>query len=227
MLASNIIAQLVLRNEVSPIIKALLLFLLICTAFLYVANAKWFTSIRFLAAIPLQRFTWQSEQFMGSNVFRATSLFLSSLTISLFIYTYSLGERFGYEQSSFISFLLIALVVVSFFVLKLAANHLYFKLHNSIAFDTQVFDFHSSLNQILSIVLGSFLLVDTFYARLASGLFVFMVIVTCIYFLVRLYGTILLLQNNFDYPILSVFVYLCTFELVPALVVAKVLFVNS
>lgn len=227
MLHSLFIAQLILRNEVPANLKGLLLFLMVCTAFLYVANAKWLESIRFLATIPLQRFNWQSEQFLGSPIFRGTSMFLSSFTISVFVYAYSLGERFGYEHSTFSSFLLIALVVTTYFISKFGANYLFFQFHKSQTIGSQLIDFHSSLNQALSLALGTFLLVDVFYARLDSGLFYFTIILACIYFLLRLYGTILLLQNNFSYPILTVFVYLCTFEIVPALVVAKVLFVNS
>lgn len=227
MLNSTVIAQLILRNEMPANLKGLLLFLMVCTAFLYVANAKWLKSIVYLATIPFQRFNWQSEQFLGSPIFRATSMLLSSLTIALFIYAYNLGERFGYEQSSFASFLLITLVVILYFLIKFGADYIFFQFHKSPTVGSQLIDYHSSLNQALSLVLGAFLLIDVFYARLDSGLFYFTIILACIYFLIRLYGSILLLQNNFSYPILTLFVYLCTFELVPALVTAKILFVNS
>jgi hypothetical protein len=77
------------------------------------------------------------------------------------------------------------------------------------------------------LLLGILLLVDVFYFRLHSNIYVAMLIVAGMYFLVRLFGTILILQNHFSYSILPVFVYLCTFEIVPALFTAKVLFVNS
>jgi len=227
MLCSTTIVQLVLRNEAPALIRGLLLLLLICTAFLYVANAKWLESIRYLTTIPLQRFNWQSEQFLGNPIFRATSVILTSLTISLFIFTYSLGARFGYDKSTLSSFLLISILVVSYFVLKYWVNYIFFKIHNSSKIGSQLIDFQYSINQALSLVLGSFLLIDVFYTRLDSGIFYFIVTIACIYFLIRLYGTIVLLQNYFTYPILNVFVYLCTLEIVPALVIAKVLFVNS
>jgi uncharacterized membrane protein YiaA len=227
MLQSTLIAQLVLRNAVPAHLKALLLLLLFCTALLYVANARWFESIRHLASIPLQRFNWQSEQFLGNALFRVTSLFLSSLTAAIFIYTYSLGAGFWYHPNQPSSFLLVIACVGLCFILKLCSTIVFFKIHRNTALGSQVLDFHYSLNQLFSLLLGILLFVDVFYTRLDSSLYHFTVIIALIYFLVRLYGTILLLQNSFNYPILTVFVYLCTFEIVPALVIAKVLFVNT
>ena len=226
MLQSTIIAQLVLRNAVPAHLKALLLLLLFCTALLYVANARWFDSIRHLASIPLQRFNWQSDQFLGNALFRVTSLFLSSFTTAIFIYTYSLGERFGYPPEQFSSFLIVTLCVSSYYLVKFVSTNIFFKIHRNATLGSQILDFHSSLNQLFSLFLGILLFVDVFYARLDSNLYYFTIIIALIYFLVRLYGTILLLQNSFNYPILTVFVYLCTFEIVPALVIAKALFVN-
>jgi hypothetical protein len=71
------------------------------------------------------------------------------------------------------------------------------------------------------------LLIDVFYENLSSNYLNVLLIVSLIYFLARLFGTILLLQNNFRYSIFTLFVYLCTFEIVPALVIVKVLFVNN
>jgi hypothetical protein len=227
MLQSTLIAQLVLRNAVPAHLKALLLLLLFCTALLYVANARWFESIRHLASIPLQRFNWQSEQFLGNALFRVTSIFLSGLTTAIFIYTYSLGERFGYHPNQLSSFLVITVCVALYYLLKFGSTVIFFKIHRNTALGSQLLDFHSSLNQLFSLLLGILLFVDVFYARLDSSVYYFTVTIALIYFLVRLYGTILLLQNSFNYPILTVFVYLCTFEIVPALVIAKVLFVNT
>ena len=224
---STLIAQLVLRNAVPAHLKALLLLLLFCTALLYVANARWFESIRFLASIPLQRFNWQSEQFLGNALFRITSVFLSSFTAAIFIYTYSLGDYFGYPHNQPSSFLPVVMCVALYFLLKLGSNFIFFRIHHKTALGSQILDFHYSLNQMLCLVLGVCLFIDVFYARLDSNLYYFSISLSLLFFLARLYGTILLLQNSFNYPILTVFVYLCAFEIVPMLVIAKVLFVNS
>ena len=71
------------------------------------------------------------------------------------------------------------------------------------------------------------LLIDVFYENLSSNYLSILLVVSLLYFLVRLFGTIVLLQNNFKYSIFTLFVYLCAFEIVPALVIVKVLFVNS
>ena len=83
------------------------------------------------------------------------------------------------------------------------------------------------ITQWFTLIIGSLLIFDIFYLKLNSSVILIITIIAGIYFLLRLFGTILMLQNNFKYPILTVFVYLCTLEIVPALVTAKVLFVNS
>ena len=112
-------------------------------------------------------------------------------------------------------------------ILPFLANKFYFSLHNSSSLGDQIIDYQYSLNQWFTLVVGCLLIFDIFYLKLNSSVFLFITIIAGIYFLLRLFGTILMLQNNFKYPILTVFVYLCTLEIVPALVIAKVLFVNS
>ncbi len=226
MLQSTVIVQLVLRNAVPAHLKALLLLLLFCVVLFYVANARWFESIRYLASIPMQRFNWQSEQFLGNTLFRVTSIFQSVLTTGIFIYTYNLGERFGYQPNQLASFLAITLCVALYYLLKFGSTAIFFKIHHNTKLGSQLLDFHFSLNQLFSLLLGTLLFVDVFYARLDSSIYYFILTIALIYFLLRLYGTTLLLQKSFNYPILTVFVYLCTFEIVPALVIIKVLFIN-
>ncbi len=224
---NDAIADLVLRQEVPIAVKVVLLVVLLCATILFAFDERWGDSIRHLAAIPFQRFNWQSEQFLGNPVIRITSLLLSSLTIAAFIFAYNLGEHYNYENSSFIDFIKILVVVLLFSTVKFGFNYSYFRLHKSSGVGSQLTDFHFSINQILSLVLGTLLLVDVFYNRLHGNFFYFLVGIGSLFFLIRLYGTILLLQNNFRYPILTLFVYLCTVEIVPTLIVAKILFVNS
>ena len=194
---------------------------------MYSVNSTWFQSMKLLSLIPIQRFNWQSEKYTSNYIFRICSFITSLFIIALTIYTYHLGENQNNESDIFSNFLVILLMVTLFFVFKFLANKFYFSLHNSASLGDQIIDYQYSLNQWFTLIIGSLLIFDIFYLKLNSSVILIITIIAGIYFLLRLFGTILMLQNNFKYPILTVFVYLCTLEIVPALVTAKVLFVNS
>jgi hypothetical protein len=223
----QLLSQLVLRNETPLMIRAVVLGLLVLVSFMYAANNTWFQSMKLLSLIPIQRFNWQSEKYTSNYIFRMFSLVTSLFIIALTIYTYQLGGNLKRESAIFSNYLIIVLTVTILFVIKFLANKFYFSLHNSQSLGDQIIDYQYSLNQWFTLAVGCLLIIDIFYLKLNSSVFLVITIVAGIYFLLRLFGTILMLQNNFKYPILTVFVYLCTFEIVPALVTAKVLFVNS
>lgn len=219
------VMQLTLRNEIPLGIKALLLILLATVATLYVINARWFESLGFLLLLPVQRFSWQSEQFSGNVLFRGSSFILMTLCFSLFIYIYELG--LGKAQFGLYHYPVLLSMVLGVVLFKYLVNSLYFRLHRIKELGSQLLDFQSSINQIFCLALATLMVVDVFYAYTDSNLFYVGIVLAVIYFLMRLYGTILILQNDFHYPIVSLFIYLCTFEIAPALVLAKVLFVKS
>lgn len=221
------IQDLILRPEVPIEVKVVLLMLLVCATIIFSFDMRWGASMRHLAAIPFQQFNWQSVKFLGNFMLRIASILFSSLTIAAFIFAYKLGSRFQYEQTSFISYGKILMIVLLLSGLKFCFNYGYFRLHKSPDTGSQLTDFYCSINQIASLFLGLLLLIDVFYNRLYGNFFYFLVTLGCLFLLLRLYGTIVLLQNNFRYPILTVFVYLCTVEIVPTLIAAKILFVNS
>ncbi len=88
-------------------------------------------------------------------------------------------------------------------------------------------DFQYSINQFFSFIVSAIMLAAAFYGGLDRGIMTISLVAVVVLFLTRLFGTILILQNNFTYPLIGVFIYLCTFEIVPMLVAAKVLFVDS
>lgn len=198
-----------------------------CIAFLYALNRNWFTSMLQLAVLPFQNFAWQSEKYMANTLFRLSSFISLGTIAGIAICSYHLGvSQFkNYDTAHVLLWVIPTVLVIS--IIRYAANYFYFKIHNQSETANLVVDFQYSLNQWFALAIGILLLVDVFYFRLHSSLNGVALILTGIYFLVRLFGTILVLQNNFKYSILTVFVYLCTFEIVPALVTAKVLFVNS
>ncbi len=224
---AEIITQLVLRNEVPIAVRIGLLSALILIALVSVLNENWLVFILKLTLLPIQRFNWESDKYGANLIFRGSSLLSSVLVSATLLMTYQLGLDEKNAQYSSGYFFCLVLVIALVFLSTLGANKLYFYLHKKQEIGDRVLDYHYALNQWFSFIVGGLLLADVFYLRLHSALFVIIISLLGIYFLLRLFGTILMLQNNFDYPILTVFVYLCTFEIVPALVISKVLFVNS
>jgi len=215
--------ELILRNQSPLFIKVVLLCILVILVIFYTVNRSWFISLKSLALLPFLRFGWQSEKYSADLIFRISSFLLSVLIISSAIYSYNLTST-DTLSSTYIE---ITLIITLLFVVKFIANSLYFSLHNSISTGSQLVDFQYSLNQWFTLLVIFILLIDVFYENLSSNYLNVLIIVSLLYFLARLFGTILLLQNNFKYSIFTLFVYLCTFEIVPALVIVKVLFVNN
>ena len=227
MLIAVLTTDLVLKHEAPMYLKVLLLFLLMCIVFVYTTNGRWFSSMFYLATLPIQRFNWQSEQFLGNPIFRIASLVLSSFTIAIFVCTYELTPPDFIFLDNIAIFTSVLVAAIVLFLIKYAGNLFYFGMHEESNLGSRVVDFQSSINQLFSLVISGLILVDIFYLRLSGDLFHIVLIGIAIYFLIRLYGTIVILQSNFKHSFLAVFVYLCTYEIVPALVFAKILFVNS
>jgi len=223
----QIITQLVLRHELPITVRVGLLSALVLIALVSVLNENWLVFMLKLTLLPIQRFSWESAKYSANLTFRASSILSSALVLTLLIITYKLGD-YGNSapySSSYLFGLFLAVFVS--FLSALGANKLYFYLHKKQEIGERVLDYQYALNQWFSFIVITLLLADVFYLHLHSILFVLIISLLGVYFLLRLFGTILMLQNNFDYPILTVFIYLCNFEIVPALVLCKVLFVNS
>jgi hypothetical protein len=221
------ITQLVLRHEIPITIRVGLLSALVLIALVSVLNENWLVFMLKLTLLPIQRFSWESAKYSANLTFRASSILSSALVLTIVIITYQLGDYGDTDPYSSSYFFWLLLAVFILFLSSLGANKLYFYLHKKQEIGERVLDYQYALNQWFSFIVGGLLLADVFYLHLHSILFVLITSLLGIYFLLRLFGTILMLQNNIDYPILAVFIYLCTFEIVPALVICKVLFVNS
>ena len=219
--------QLIAREQSPLFIRIVLLLTLVCLVFLYALNRNWVTSMVQLAILPFQRFAWQSEKFMTNNIFRLSSILSLSIFVSIAISSYQLGNSKLENLDSIVTLLWVFPAVILLSLVKFVSNYSYFSIHKEDKTANLVVDFQYSLNQWFALLLGILLIVDVFYFRLHSNILGVILVIAGLYFLVRLFGTILVLQNNFNYSILTVFVYLCTFEIVPALITAKVLFVNS
>ncbi|MBT8326688.1 MAG: DUF4271 domain-containing protein [Bacteroidia bacterium] len=219
--------DLLIRSQTPLVLRIVLISILLIIGFLYALIPNWFASIRLLAYLPIQRFAWQSEKYTYNNIFRLGSILSITSVYAAFIYAYLLSEKFMWFENSSFNFLLIWVVILLATLGKYFLNQFYFKFHNEESLGELIIDYQYSINQIFAFILAGALSIDVFYYRLDSQLFYFLVIAILILFLVKLFGTILMLQNNFKYPLLTLFVYLCTFEIVPMLIAAKILFVNS
>ena len=222
-----IINEIILRNEVSLTARIALLSTLIILALISVLNENWFVFMQKLTLLPIQRFNWESEKYSSNLIFRISSLVSSSLVSASLIITYLPELNIFKTVHPSISFFWFLIGALGLLLVSILANKFYFSLHKEDELGEHIIDYQNALNQWLSFIVGSLILADVFYLHLHSILYAIILGLVIIYFLLRLFGTILMLQNNFEYPILSVFVYLCTFEIVPALVISKILFVNS
>ncbi|MGB1037613.1 MAG: DUF4271 domain-containing protein, partial [Bacteroidia bacterium] len=186
-------------------------------------NHHWFRSLKLLSLLPFQRFGWQSEKYGSDTILRISSFITLSIAVAIAIQGYSLGPA----AFSSLNVYWILGVIILLFMFNLLANKMYFSLHESSKLGEQIIDYQYSVNQWYAILLTGLLLLDFFFLKQASSILYIIGVITGLYFLSRLFGTIIIFQNNFKYPLLTVFVYLCTFEIVPAIVMVKVLFVNS
>lgn len=183
--------------------------------------------MRLLTLKPFQRFEWQSEKYGADLVFRLSSLITIIFIIAIGVSGYELGQSSFLQTSENSNIFVIG--VVSFLILGFHyfIHKIYFALHQETSTGEEILDFQYGLNQWFTLILTALISLDFFYFRLDSYIFIVLIVTSLIYFLARLFGTLLIFQDKNNYPILTVFIYLCTFEIAPALVIAKVLFVNA
>lgn len=222
-----IITELILRYEIPSVIKFSLLIALLVIAIIYVLIPNWFLHIKLLVLIPVQRFQWQSEKYNENSVFRLSSFFSSTFIFSIAIFSYLSNLKWLDHYSVTTTFFVIYGCITGLFVLKLALDYFYFFLHKAKKTMNLIIDFQYGLNQLFAIIISSIALVDVFFYSLMSNLYIITLTMLLIYLILRFVGTTIILINNFSYPILTVIVYLCTFEIISIMVFMKVLFDNT
>lgn len=223
---SIIIHELILRNEVPDVLKFSLILALLLIAFIYVLIPNWFIHIKHLAVIPIQRFQWQSEKYNESIIFRLSSFFSVTLIFSIAIFSYLPNVQWFKDFTDTMRFFTIHGSVLGLFIAKLMLDYFYFYLHKAKQTFNLIFDYQYGINQIFAIIIGGITLVDVYSYGLISKFYIVVLITLLIYLTLRFIGTTIILINNFSYPILSVIVYLCTFEIISIMVFMKILFYN-
>ena len=217
----------ILRNSSPVSLRIAVLALILVVSILQALNPSWLTTNRVLASLPIQRFKWKSETFLSSALNRTASLISTSLAFSILIFAHFIRPEFFGESSEILSFVQLFVLVLALFVLKLLGMKLFFSLHEQTDAGTMVIDYQYAFNQLLTLGLVVIVCFDVFVLRLSSPIYITVSVIVALVFLLRLLGNILMLLNNFNYPIISLFIYLCAFEIIPMLAVAKVLFENS
>jgi hypothetical protein len=222
-----LLAEIQLRQETPLDVRLALLILYLLFAIVYIINTRWVASLKLLSLKPFQRFGWQSEKFSSDYIFRISSLATLVIIASIIIKGYGLGENVWPGSSDKGNIIIISVVLLILCLIGYLFQLVFFSLHNFQKIGEEILDFQYGINQWYSIILTGLFSLDVFYFNFDSVIIYLLLILTLIYFLMRLFGKIIMLQNNFTYPLLTVFIYLCTIEIVPALVVAKLLFVNT
>ena len=194
---------------------------------LYAVNPSWLATNRVLIALPIQRFKWKSETFLSSNFNRYSSLITTAIAMALLIrsYFYSPGENMVLSGE----FMFIGLIcaVIAIFFLKFLSLKLFFYLNEDPEVGTMVIDYQYAFNQFIGLLVFIGICLDFFYFKLNSPIQDILIYLLGFLYLLRLLGHIVLLINKMSYPIISLFIYLCAFEIAPMLVLAKVLFESS
>ena len=222
----NIIGELILKYDIPSVIKFSLLIALLLIAFIYVLIPNWFNYIKLLVLIPLQKFQWQSEKYNENSVFRLSSFFSSIFIFSIAIFSYLPDLKWLENYSKTTNFFIIYGCIIGLFILKLIIDYLYFYLHKAKKTMHLAIDYQYGLNQLFAMIIGSITLIDVFFFGLTSDVYLLAKAVLSIYLFLRFIGTTIILTNNFGYPIVTVIVYLCTFEIAPIVVLMKLLFDN-
>ena len=223
---SLITPDLILRNEIPNILKFSLILALLLIAFIYVLIPNWFLHIKHLALIPIQRFQWQSEKYNEDIIFRISSFFFVTLVFSIAIFSYLPNVHWFKNFTEIMRFFTVYGGILSLFIVKLMLDYFYFYLHKAKQTFNLIFDYQYGINQIFAVLIGSITLVDVYYYGLISNLYLVVLILLLTYLAMRFIGTTIILINNFSYPILTVIVYLCTFEIISVTIFVKVLFDN-
>lgn len=199
---------------------------LLIIALTYVLIPNWFLHIKLLVLIPVQRFQWQSEKYNENILFRLSSFFSSTFIFSITIFSYLPNLHWLDHFMTTTKFFVIYGSITGLFILKIVLDYFYFFIHKATKTMNLAIDYQYGLNQLFAIIIGIITVVDVYFFRLLSNGYLLALTTLAIYLLLRFVGTTIILINNFSYPILTVIVYLCTFEIISIMVFMKVLFDN-
>ena len=156
-----------------------------------------------------------------------SSFFFVTLLFSIAIFSYLPNVHLFKNFTEIMRFFTVYGGILSLFIVKLMLDYFYFYLHKAKQTFNLIFDYQYGINKIFAVLIGSITLVDVYSYGLISKFYIVVLITLLIYLTLRFIGTTIILINNFSYPILTVIVYLCTFEIISIMVFMKVLFDNT
>lgn len=188
----------------------------------------WFSLLFEMAVAPFSRFKWKIDNLkvpfdvviisLMSYTF-ITALLIESLLPKL---SHVIAEYFGvYPLFGLIMAILIALV------LKIVLVYFYFTAHNQAEEGIHLINFQLSFNQIMIFIATIWLSIVIFNLRFSPLGLNIVIWIYGAFWAFRLYGTILFLLIKFNYSVITIFAYLCTIEIIPYILVARIVFMIS
>lgn len=178
-----------------------------------------------MATSPFSKFQWKLENLNISMDIIVISILSYSIVTSLLLE--SLLPNISIAVSEFTKIhhqLGSVLFVIVLLILKIVAVIIFFKAHDQTEHGLQLVNFQLGFNQILIFIAMIWLGVVIFYLNfLQFGIFIVLWIYG-IFWAFRLYGTILFLLLKFNYSVVTIFTYLCAFEIMPYILVSRIVF---
>ena len=188
----------------------------------------WFSLLFEMAVAPFSRFKWKMDNlkipfdlviFSLLSYTFITVLLMESLLPNL---SQVMAVYFGvYPLFGLILAILMALV------LKIVLVYFYFAAHKQAEEGIHLINFQLGFNQILIFIATIWLSIVIFYLRFSPLGLDLVIWIYGVFWAFRLYGTILFLLIKFNYSVITIFAYLCTFEIIPYILVARIVFMIS
>lgn len=188
----------------------------------------WFSLLFEMAVAPFSRFKWKIDNLKVPIDVVIISLmsytFITALLIESLLPKLSqvIAEYFGvYPLFGLIMAILIALV------LKIVLVYFYFTAHNQAEEGIHLINFQLGFNQIMIFIATIWLSIVIFNLRFSPLGLNIVIWIYGAFWAFRLYGTILFLLIKFNYSVITIFAYLCAFEIIPYILVARIVFMIS
>lgn len=188
----------------------------------------WFLLLFDMAVAPFSRFKWKIDDLKVPFDVVLISLisytFITVLLIESLIPNLSkvISQYFGvYPLFGLILAILVALI------LKTVLVYFYFAAHKQAEEGIHLINFQLGFNQILIFIATIWLSIVIFYLRFSPLGLNIVIWIYGAFWAFRLYGTILFLLMKFNYSVITIFAYLCAFEIIPYILVARIVFMIS
>lgn len=220
--------ELILRPNAPLWIKFVYLTLVVSLSLYIGFRRGWFMLLLDMASAPFSRYKWKIDNL---------NISADIIIISILSYSFITGLLFesllpGISNSlsiipSLNNLLGLVTTIVLLLTIKIVLVILFFVAHKQKEEGLQLMNFHLGFNQILIFIASIWLGIVIFYFNFSQFGLTIILWIYGAFWAVRLYGTILFLLMKFQYSVVTIFTYLCAFEIMPYIVVARIIFMNN